>query len=460
MDTHLNDLIEFLRIPSISAQSSYAEDLSRCAQWLITKLETAGLDASLHKTGGFPIVIGKSRNWQASQPTVLIYGHYDVQPPEPFEEWFSPPFEPEIREEKIYARGASDNKGQILAHILGVQETLQRKGALPCNVIFLIEGEEEIGSPSLPRFLEQYQSILKPDIIAISDTGMVKHGVPTLTYALRGVAGLEFVVYGPAYDLHSGIYGGAVVNPLTVAARLVASLHDATWKVAVPGFYDSVRNLERWECDAEPLISDVDIIAQTKAPALDGEAGYNVSERIGARPTAEVNGMGGGYQGEGTKTVLPKQAFVKLTFRLVPDQDPTHILDLVETHLRAHCPKGVKLEIHRGHSGPAYFVDPRSVYGRAAQVALRKTFNQEPVLCREGGSIPILQNLKSVFGADSLLLGLASPDCHAHAPNESLPLENFRAGIRLNQLLLEELAKVAFRGDIPPEDIAQASHIC
>ncbi len=462
MDTHLHDLIEFLQIPSISAQSGHVKDMSRCAQWLATKLNAAGLDASLHNTGGFPVVIGKPRNWQVSQPTVLIYGHYDIQPPEPFEEWISPPFEPEIREGKIYARGATDNKGQILAHILGVQETLQREGitALPCNVIFLIEGEEEIGSPNLHRFLEEHQSELKPDIIVISDTGMVKHGVPTLTYALRGVAALEFVIHGPSHDLHSGVYGGAVVNPLTVAARLVASLHDPSWRVAIPGFYDAVRDLEKWECDVEPIISDADIIEQTDAPALDGEAGYNVIERIGARPTAEVNGMGGGYQGEGTKTVLPKKAFVKLTFRLVPDQDPTQILELAETHLRAQCPKGVTLEIHRGHSGPAYFFDPQSTYGKAAQAALKKAFHQDPVLCREGGSIPILQSLKSVLGADSLLLALASPDCRAHSPNENFPLENFQTGIRLNQILLKEIAKLPFRGDISPEDIARVSRIC
>jgi acetylornithine deacetylase/succinyl-diaminopimelate desuccinylase-like protein len=460
-NSHLHDLIEFLRIPSISAQSSHAEDMSRCTQWLTIKLRDAGLDATVHNTGGYPVVIGKSRNWQVSKPTVLIYGHYDVQPPEPFEEWVSPPFEPEVREGKIYARGATDNKGQILAHILGVQETLQSEGTLPCNVIFLIEGEEEIGSPNLHAFLKEHQAELRPDLIAISDTGMVKHGVPTLSYALRGVAALEFTVQGPSHDLHSGVYGGAIVNPATVAARLIASLHDTSWKVAVPGFYDAVRDLEKWERDAVfSAVSDSDLIEQTDAPELDGEPGYSAMERIGARPTAEVNGMGAGYQGEGSKTVLPKSAFVKLTFRLVPDQDPAQILQLAEAHLRAHCPKGVRLEVHQGHFGPAYFFDPHSTYGQAAQTALKKAFHQDPVLCREGGSIPILQSLKSVLGADSLLLALASPDCRAHSPNENFPLENFQAGIHLNQIFLKEIAELPFRGDIRREGIAHASRIC
>ena len=458
-DSHLHDLIEFLRIPSVSAQSIHRKDMNECTKWLKAKLQTAGLDASIHDTAGYPVVIGKSRDWQVSKPTVLIYGHYDVQPPEPFEEWISPPFEPEVREGKIYARGSTDNKGQTLAHILGVQETLQREGTLPCNVIFLIEGEEEIGSPNLHAFLETHREELKPDIIAISDTGMVEQGVPTLSYALRGVAALEFIVHGPSHDLHSG-YGGAVVNPATVAARLVASLHDASWKVAIPGFYDAVRNLEPWERDAAFAVSDSTIIQQTGVPELDGEPGYSAVERIGSRPTAEVNGIGAGYQGEGSKTVIPKSAFVKLTFRLVPDQDPAEILRLAETHLRTQCPKGVRLEICLGHSGPAYFLNPHSAYGRAAQTALKKTFGREAVLSREGGSIPILQSLKSVLGADSLLLALASPGCRAHSPNENFLLENFRAGIRLNQIFLEEIARLPFRGDISREGIARASSVC
>lgn len=460
-DSHLRDLIEFLSIPSVSAQSQHFHDMHRCTQWLEAKLRHTGLDSALYQTKGYPVVIGKSRDWQVSKRTVLIYGHYDVQPPEPFEEWDSPPFEPVLREDRIYARGATDNKGQILAHILGVQEALQSKGSLPCNVIFLIEGEEEIGSPNLHAFLKEHQAELRPDIIAVSDTGMVEHGIPTLSYSLRGVATLEFIVHGPSHDLHSGIYGGAIVNPATVAARLIASLHDATsWKVAIPGFYQTVRDLESWERDALPVIPDSTLIEQTGAPELDGEPGYSTLERIGARPTAEVNGMGSGYQGEGCKTVLPKSALVKLTFRLVPDQDPEEILRLAEAHLRAHCPKGVLLKVHRGHSGPAYFFDPHSSYGQAARAALKKTFHRESVLSREGGSIPILQSFKSVLGADSLLLALASPDCRAHSPNENFPLENFQAGVRLNQILLEEIAKLAFRGDIRREGIAQASRIC
>ena len=439
---HTDDLFAFLRFPSISAQSDHENDMRACAGWLVEKLRRTGLEARLAETAGHPVVIGKSSRDPAKR-TVLIYGHYDVQPPEPLEAWSSPPFEPEIRDGRIFARGSTDNKGQILAHILGVEEAL-REGPLPVNVIFLIEGEEEVGSGSLPEFLETHREELACDVIAISDTGMAEDGYPTLSYALRGIATMDVNVIGPSHDLHSGVYGGAVANPATVAARLVASLHDEHGRVAIAGFYDSVRDPAGWEREAavaSPL-RDADIAAQAGVGELSGEPGFSAVERIGARPTAEINGIGGGYQGQGSKTVIPSEAFFKISFRLVPDQDPDEILRLAEAHFAKHKPAGVRLEITRGHGGSSYFFDPNSPDGLAARRALEKVFGKKPALMREGGSIPILATFREKLGRDSLLLALASPDCRAHAPDENFPVENFLAGIRLNRALLEELSNL------------------
>lgn len=439
--TPLDDLFAFLRFPSISAQSSHVSDMRACAGWLSDKLKKAGLEAGVEETAGHPIVLGKSRHDPARR-TVLIYGHYDVQPPEPLEAWSSPPFEPEIRGGRIFARGSTDNKGQILAHILGVQEALI-EGDLPVNVIFLIEGEEETGSGSLPEFLDKRRAELACDVIAISDTGMAADGFPTLSYALRGIATMEVRVTGPSHDLHSGVYGGAVVNPVTVAARLVAGLHDESGRVAIDGFYDSVQPPQEWEREAaahSPL-RDEDIARQAGVEQLGGEPGFSAVERIGSRPTAEINGIGGGYQGEGSKTVLPSEAFFKVSFRLVPAQDPETILRLAEEHFARHAPQGVRVECTRGHGGTPYYYDPNGPDGLAARRALETVFGKPPALMREGGSIPILATFREKLGCDSLLLALASPDCRAHAPDENFPVENFLAGIRLNRALLEELSK-------------------
>lgn len=440
-DPRIDDLLEFLRFPSVSTQSAHTGDMIACAEWLKTKFVASGLQAEVLPTGGHPAVVARTPRDEAKR-TVLIYGHYDVQPPEPLALWETPAFEPAIRNGRIYARGSTDNKGQILAHILGVAETLAKDGTLPVNVVFLVEGEEETGSEHLGAFLEAHRQELACDVILISDTGMAAHGYPTLTYALRGIAALEFTVRGPAMDLHSGVFGGAVMNPATAVARLVASLHDPDGRVAIAGFYDAVRPVPDWEREAaaELPVTDEDVRALTGVPELFGEPGYSAVERVGARPTAEVNGIGGGYQGEGTKTVLPREAFAKLTFRLVPGQNPDEILRLAEAHLRRHCPRGVILEIVPGHSGEPYYVDPHSPEGDAAVRALTSVFGRRPALLREGGSIPIVTTFRKILGADSLLLGLASPDCQAHSPNENFPIENFLAGIRLNQAVLEELA--------------------
>jgi len=443
MTKQLEDLFEFLRFPSISTNSNHAEDVQNCAQWLIDKLNSIGLTAELHETKQHPIVIARSE-YDPAKKTCLIYGHYDVQPVDPIELWDSPPFEPEIRDGRIWGRGSTDNKGQILAHILGVEEALKETGTLPVNLIFLIEGEEEIGSPNLVPFLQQNKDLLKCDVIAVSDTGMVAEGVPTMGYGLRGITCCEVTVRGPSGDLHSGVHGGAVANPATAVARLVASLHDDAGRIQIDGFYNDVRELEQWERDMwskVPGMSDSDTIALTGSPSVFGEPGYTSAERLWARPTAEVNGIAGGYQGEGSKTVIPAESMAKFSFRLVPDQEPEDIAKKVTAHLEKHCPAGVTIEVVTGHHGKPYICDPHSENGKAGQEALRKAFQTEPVLIREGGSIPIIQDLKEILGVDSLMLGLALPDCQIHAPNENYYIENFEAGIRLNKALLHELAK-------------------
>jgi len=437
----LDQLLEFLRFPSISTEPEFKPQVAACAMWLLEKFRAMGLEADVHPTPGHPVVLARNAH-RAGRRTVLIYGHYDVQPVDPVELWTHPPFEPHVEGGKIFARGATDNKGQILAHILGVEAALKRDGELPVNVIFLVEGEEEIGSPNLRAFLEAHRAELACDVIAISDTGMLAPGLPTFTYGLRGIVAVEVKVRGPKLDLHSGIFGGAIANPATMLARLVATLHDADGRIAIDGFYDDVLPLQQWERDLWSTlpVSDAELLALTGAPSVFGETGYTSTEQMWARPTAEVNGLGGGFQGVGSKTVIPKEAFVKLTFRLVPNQSPEKIAALVRAHLEKYCPPGVTLEIEAGHAGQAYVMDPHSPYGRAAQRALQATFGREVALIREGGSIPIVQTFKDVLGVETMLLGLALPDCRAHAPDENFPIENFEAGMRLNEALLKELA--------------------
>ena len=440
--SYLEDLYSFLRFPSISTDGQYADRLAECAHWLVKKLTSIGLETQLVPTPGHPVVWARNQH-RPGRRTVLIYGHYDVQPPDPLELWDSPPFEPVLKDGYVFARGATDNKGQILSHILGLQETIQQEGELPVNVHLVIEGEEEIGSANLGDFLSHNHDALKSDVAVVSDTGMIARGVPTLSYGLRGVTALEIKVTGPKMDLHSGVFGGAVANPITALAQLLATLHDREGRVAIAGFYDRVKPLEDWDREAWrklPIDGDKLVLKETGVPELFGEAGYNSLERIWARPTAEINGIGGGYQGKGTKTVIASHAIAKLTFRLVPDQEGDEILRLARTHLRKHLPRGVTLEITNGHSGPWYLTDPHSQIGEAAQRALRKAFNADVALIREGGSIPIVSQFRSILGIETLLMGLALPDCRAHSPNENFPLENLEGGIRLNKAILHELA--------------------
>lgn len=453
-NVQLERLFDFLRFPSVSTDPERKEDVASCAQWLASELRVCGLTTEVHPTPGHPIVVARNQH-KPGRRTVMIYGHYDVQPVDEPERahgeaadgnkhWLTKPFEPTLKDGVIFARGATDNKGQILAHITGIGDTMSAAGDVPVNLIVLVEGEEEIGSSSLEGFLAEHADELRCDIIAVSDTGMVAAQTPTFTYGLRGIGALELRVTGPAMDLHSGIYGGAVMNPATAVARLVASLHDEYGRVAVPGFYEGVAELQDWERKAwsKLPLQDDELRRLTGVHALAGEEGFTALERIWARPTAEVNGLGGGFQGKGTKTVIPREAFAKLTFRLVPRQEPEAVLAAVSAHLRAHCPEAVTLEILGGHAGEPYLMNPQSTDGVAAQRALARAFpGRELALIREGGSIPIVNTFKRILGADTLLLGLALPDCRAHAPNENFPVENFFAGVRLNQALLEELAK-------------------
>ncbi|MCH7225544.1 dipeptidase [Haloferula sp. A504] len=443
MTSDLEQLFGFLRFPSISTDSRHSADVRACARWLVRTAEDFGFEASLHDTPGHPVVLARNVH-REGRLNVLIYGHYDVQPVDPLDLWESAPFEPEIRDGRIWARGCADNKGQMLAHLIGAGKTLRESGDLPVNLTFLFEGEEEIGSPNLAPFLRDHREELACDVIAVSDTGMVAPGVPTMDYGLRGIACCEVILRGPERDLHSGLFGGAVANPATAVGRLIASLHDADGRIQVEGFYDDVRELEAWEREMwakVPGVSDGDFLKVTGSPSLFGEKGFSPAEQTWARPTAEVNGVGGGYQGEGSKTVIPAEAMVKLSFRLVPDQDPKDIMAKVKGHLEAHCPAGVTVEVVPGHDGKPYLTDPNSRFGKAAQEALRNAFSAEPVMIRGGGSIPIVQDFREILGADTLLLGLALSDAQIHSPNENFPVENFEAGIRLNRALLEALSK-------------------
>jgi len=439
----VDDLIEFLRFPSVSADRAYKNHVHSCADWLEERLRKMGLSTKKFATPGNPVVVASNER-KPGRKTVLIYGHYDVQPPDPLDLWQSPPFEPQVRDGKIFARGSTDNKGQILAHILGIQSVLAEGHDLPVNLVVLVEGEEEIGSPNLEGFLRENQAALQADIVAVSDTGMVASGVPTFTYALRGILCLEIRLRGPGADLHSGIFGGSVANPATELSRMLAKLHDGDGRVAVQGFYDKVLPVEDWE---RQLWSQLPFTAKswletTGSPALAGEKGFSFLERVWGRPTAEVNGLGGGYQGEGSKTIIPSRAMAKISFRLVPDQDPFELKTVITDFLKRECPESVEMEILYQHEGKPYLVKPDSEFGRAAQEALRRTFDKPIAFIREGGSIPITQTFKEVLGIDTLLLGLALPDAKVHSPNENFPVENLQAGIRLNRELLQQISQL------------------
>lgn len=444
--SRLDDLCAFLSIPSVSAEPEYAKDVERCADFLVEKLASMGFAAQKHLTDIHPIVVARSPHVEG-KPTVLIYGHYDVMPVDPLGEWVSPPFTPTVREGRIYARGASDDKGEIMAHILAAQEVMAEDGALPLNVIYLFEGEEERGSYSLHDFLKKPGVLeeLACDIIVVSDTGMAAPDVPSFSYGLKGLCCFELEVAGPKMDLHSGIFGGAVANPITTLCEMIATTHDAEGRITVEGFYDGVSEIADWEKESwkrVPGMSDAELAELTGVPALRTEKGYTGAECVYARPTFELNGISGGYEGEGSKTVIPTRALAKMSCRLVPGQDPVDIMHKVEAHFKKVCPPSVRMKFTMQHAGDAYMSDPHSPFGKAAQRALELTFGNPPVLVREGGSIPIVAEMSKRLGKDALFLGLDLPDARIHSPNENMRLDIFEKGIDMAKTLLRLMGEV------------------
>jgi acetylornithine deacetylase/succinyl-diaminopimelate desuccinylase-like protein len=440
----VEELCDYVRFPSVSAQSQHAKDLAACARWLVAHCQQIGLSARLHATPGKPVVVARTpRKRNSHRRHFVVYGHYDVQPAEPFELWTTPPFEPTRRGRSLFGRGASDNKGQNLAHLKAVEAYLKTGTELPCDLTFVIEGEEEVGSKSLDWFLKKNRTELKCDAVVVSDTGIPSPKHPALTYALRGIAAFEIILRGPDRDLHSGIFGGSVQNPALALSRLLAKVHDERGRIRIPGFYDDVVPLSRYErAQMARLPFDRSKYRQfLGVPELFGERGYNPNEQRTARPTFEINGLTSGYQGEGSKTIVPASARAKITARLVPGQTPERVIRAVRRFLQEQCPPGVSLEIHSGHGAEAYLVSPRSANAQAALRALRHAFGHEPVLLREGGSIPIVNQFRKILKADTLLLGLALPDDNAHSPNEKFDLDIFAKGQQMSAQLWQELAQ-------------------
>lgn len=438
----LEELIDFLKIPSISADSAYAEDVNRAADWLIGQFGKLGMDrVEKYPTEGHPIVYAE-KIVDPGKPTVLVYGHYDVQPPDPMELWTSPPFEPVIKDEKIYARGACDDKGQVYMHVKAL-EILQAEGDLPCNVKVIVEGEEEVGSDHLEGFVREYKEMLAADIILVSDTSMIANDTPSITVGLRGLSYLEVEVVGPNRDLHSGVYGGAIVNPINVLCEMIASLKDEEGKITIPGFYDKVEELSRAQRDElgkrpfnyEKYKSDLGV-ADT-----DGESGFSPLERATIRPTLDVNGIWGGYIGEGAKTVLPSKASAKISMRLVPHQVSDEITELFAAHFNKLAPSTVSVTVKPHHGGEAAVVSTEAPGYQAASAAMETTFGKTPIPTREGGSIPIVALFQEILGLDTVLMGFGLNSDAIHSPNEHYGLFNFFKGIETIPYFYKNFAK-------------------
>lgn len=426
----LKDMSALVAIPSVSTNPDATTDIQRAAAWVAAKLESLGMDkVAIMPTGGHPLVYGE---WLGApgKPTILVYGHYDVQPIDPLELWQSPPFETTIRGENVYGRGTSDMKGQDVA-VFSAIEAIIKTGTLPVNIKFLIEGEEEIGSPWLGKFIAEHQDLLKADAAVNPDAGMIGAQYPTITYGLRGLAGFELRVYGPATDLHSGLYGGVVHNPAVALAELIAGMHNANGTVLTPGFYDDVRPVsaeERAEFARLPMDME-HFMEMTGAPMLWGEAEYTPFERIGARPTLEINGLLSGFTGVGTKTVLPAYAMAKITCRLVPDQDPEKIYQSLKTYLEQNAPKTIRYELIKMDGGRASISDRNSAAVQAMSKAMETVWGSKPLFRREGGSIPVVAQMQSILGIESVLTGFGLPDDNLHAPNEKQHLPTWYKGI-------------------------------
>jgi acetylornithine deacetylase/succinyl-diaminopimelate desuccinylase-like protein len=435
------ELYDFLRIPSVSTDHQHEGSVRAAAEWLAARLKEAGLESEVFDTPGHPVVLGE---WKGAPdaPTVLIYGHYDVQPPDPLEEWSSPPFEPTERDGRVYARGSADDKGQLFMHVKALEAHLATTGSLPVNVIFLAEGEEEIGSPNLVPFVKDHRERLASDLVLISDTEMFDEGLPSLLFSLRGLSYFELNVRGPKSDLHSGNYGGSVTNPANALASIIASLHDENGSIAVPGFYDDViewdaETLE--EIEALPYDEDA-FLDEVGVKELAGEKGYTTLERLWIRPTCDVNGLLSGYTGPGAKTVLPGKAMAKVSFRLVPNQDPARISELFRAHVKAATPPGVTVEIKEVHGGRPWKAKLEGPFFDAARDALEEAYGTHPVAMGGGGSIPIVIDFEEQLGAPALLIGFSLPGCNLHAPDEWLRIEDFEKGIAALALLYGKLA--------------------
>ncbi|MHC5049227.1 MAG: dipeptidase [Planctomycetota bacterium] len=431
-EAYLDQLFAFLRIPSVSAQRDHDEDTRRAAAFIRDRMQDAGLEAGLFEGAGLPTVQGRYTAAGDDRPTLMVYGHYDVQPPEPLELWETPPFEPTLVDGEIRARGCADDKGPTLALLLAADCWLKATGSLPVNLEVAIEGEEESGGSVIEQYLEENREDLHADALVIADVAGVAPDKPALCYGLRGLVALEVTVTGPSRDLHSGTYGGAVVNPATALARMLASLHAADGSVAVEGFHAGIPPLdeaERARLAGLPF-DEAAFLADTGAREIRGEEGYSTWERRTARPTCEINGIFGGYQGEGTKTIVPARAGCKITCRLVPGQDPGAVQEAVARHLEAHCPPGVGLEVARGAKAPAAYMDPETPWALKARAALESAFGAPAALTREGGSIPVVNAFRQTLGLEALLLGTYAPGEKAHSPNERYRVDDFYAAIR------------------------------
>ncbi len=429
-DRFLDELFQLIKIPSISSDKDKPDEMNKTADYIRNALLEAGADkAVVMPTSGIPVVYGEKMT-DRSAPTILVYGHYDVQPVEPLELWKSSPFEPEIREGKIFARGADDDKGQLFMHLKAF-ELMNRTGNLPCNVKFMIEGEEEIGSPSLKQFCKDNKELLAADVILISDTTMISLDIPSITTGLRGLSYLEVEVEGPNRDLHSGLYGGAVANPVNVLAKMIASLTDDDHRITIPGFYEDVLEVSEMERDelAKAPFDLESYKAEIGIEEVAGEKGFSTTERTGIRPSLDVCGIWGGYTGEGAKTILPSKAYAKISMRLVPNQDSKKIDRIFEKHFRAIAPKGVKVKVRSLHGGQGYVAPIDTAAYQAASKAVERTLGKKPVPFRSGGSIPIVSDFEEVLGIKSILLGFGLESDAIHSPNENYPLENFFKGI-------------------------------
>lgn len=431
-EEHLSELKEWLTIPSISALSAHKGDVRRAAEWVAESLKRAGLEnVQLMPTKGNPVVYGE---WLKAEgkPTVLIYGHYDVQPVDPLQLWETPPFEPSVRDGKLFARGSSDDKGQTFMHIKAIEALLQTAGTLPLNFKFCIEGEEEIGSPNLDPFVEEHKELLAADVLVISDTTMLERGKPAICYGLRGLCALQIDVKGAKSDLHSGLYGGAVQNPIHALVQLLDTMHDENGVITIDGFYDQVVPLTEEEREAYRQLQhdEEKYRKELGVPELFGEKGYSTLERTWARPTLEINGIWGGFQGEGTKTVIPSEAHAKITCRLVPNQEPNEILELIQKHIKKYSPPGVTVTVQIFEDRGRPFVTPFDHKAiQAASRAYEKAYGVEPVFTRMGGSVPIVETFGRLLNLPVVLMGFGLPDENFHAPNEHFNLENYDKGL-------------------------------